>query len=67
MSEETKELSVSDMLKLTGANTADFMKRIADHVDELENRISMLKARISELEIQNELGVEGINSNVAKE
>jgi hypothetical protein len=67
MSEETKELSVSDMLKLTGSNTADFMKRIADHVDELENRISMLKARISELEIQNELGVEGINSNIAKE
>jgi hypothetical protein len=67
MTEETKDLSVSDMLKLTGSNTADFMKRIADHVDELENQISILKARISELEIQNELGVEGINSNVAKE
>jgi len=50
MTEETKELSVSDMLKLTGTNTADFMKRIADHVDELENRISMLQERIVELE-----------------
>ena len=50
MTEETKELSVSDMLKLTGTNTADFMKRVAEHVDELENRISMLQERIVELE-----------------
>jgi len=50
MSEETKELSVSDMLKLTGSNTADFMKRVAEHVDELENKISMLQERIVELE-----------------
>jgi hypothetical protein len=57
MTEETKELSVSDMLKLTGANTADFMKRVAEHVDDLENRVHQLQARVTELESQ---------SNVAK-
>jgi hypothetical protein len=57
MTEETKELSVSDMLKLTGANTADFMKRVAEHVDDLENRVRQLQARVTELESQ---------SNVAK-
>lgn len=57
MTEETKELSVSDMLKLTGANTADFMKRVAEHVDELESRILQLQERVTELESQ---------SNVAK-
>ena len=50
MSEETKELSVSDMLKLTGANTADFMKRIADHVDKLEEGVIQLQKRVAELE-----------------
>jgi len=50
MSEETKELSVPQMLRTTGENTADFMKRVAEHVDELENRISMLQERIVELE-----------------
>lgn len=52
MTEETKELSVSDMLKLTGANTADFMKRVAEHVDDLENRVRQLQARVTELESQ---------------
>ena len=52
MSEENKELSVSDMLKLTGTNTADFMKRVAEHVDELESRIRQLQERVTELESQ---------------
>jgi len=50
MSEETKELSVSDMLKLTGSNTADFMKRVADHIDELEHQIKLLQERVTEFE-----------------
>jgi hypothetical protein len=57
MTDETKELSVSEMLKLTGSNTADFMERVAEHVDELENRVRLLQARVTELESQ---------SNVAK-
>ena len=50
MSEETKALSVSAMLKLTGSNTADFMKRVADHVDDLEHQIVLLQERVTELE-----------------
>jgi len=57
MTDETKELSVSEMLKLTGSNTADFMERVAEHIDELENRVRLLQARVTELESQ---------SNVAK-
>jgi hypothetical protein len=57
MTDETKELSVSEMLKLTGSNTADFMERVAMHIDELENRVRLLQARVTELESQ---------SNVAK-
>ena len=50
MSAETKALSVSAMLKLTGSNTADFMKRVADHVDDLEHQIVLLQERVTELE-----------------
>jgi hypothetical protein len=50
MSEEIKELSVSDMLKLTGSNTADFMKRVADHIDDLEHQIVLLQERVTEFE-----------------
>jgi phage shock protein A len=51
MSEE-KQISVSEMLKLTGANTAEFMKQVADHIDKLEERIAELATRISEFESQ---------------
>ena len=50
MTEDTKGLSVSAMLKLTGSNTADFMKHVADHVDDLEHQIVLLQERITELE-----------------
>ena len=49
---EQKEMSVSEMLKLTGANTAEFMKQVAEHVDKLEERIAELANRIQELESQ---------------
>jgi hypothetical protein len=47
---EQKEISVSEMLKLTGANTAEFMKQVADHVDKLEERIVELTRRVEEFE-----------------
>jgi hypothetical protein len=51
MTEETnKELSVSDMLRMTGTNTADFMARVAAHVDELEQQVILLQERVTELE-----------------
>jgi hypothetical protein len=48
----SEELSVSEMLKVTGSNTADFMNRVAMHIDELENRVRQLQARVTELESQ---------------
>ncbi len=52
MIDENKQLSVSDMLKMTGANTAQFMAQVADHVDKLEETIVQLNNRITELESQ---------------
>jgi hypothetical protein len=51
---EQKEVSVSEMLKLTGVNTAEFMKQVADHIDKLEERIGALANRVQELESQND-------------
>jgi hypothetical protein len=52
MIDENKQLSVSDMLKMTGTNTAQFMAQVADHVDKLEETIVQLTNRITELESQ---------------
>ena len=51
---EQKEISVSEMLKLTGANTAEFMKQVADHIDKLEERITALDNRVKQFESQND-------------
>jgi uncharacterized protein Yka (UPF0111/DUF47 family) len=50
MTEKNKEISVSEMLKLTGANTSEFMKQVADHIDKLEERIAELAKRVQEFE-----------------
>jgi uncharacterized protein Yka (UPF0111/DUF47 family) len=52
MTEKNKEISVSEMLKLTGANTSEFMKQVADHIDKLEERIAELAKRVQEFESQ---------------
>lgn len=54
MTEEQKRINVGEMLRLTGTNTAEFMKQIADHVDNLEATIVQLQLRIAELEKNNE-------------
>lgn len=43
-------MNVSEMLRTTGANTADFMSKVADHIEQLETTITHLQARIAELE-----------------
>lgn len=53
MSENTTQLSVPEMLRLTGDNTADFMKQVATHIEKLETTVSNLQIRITELESQN--------------
>jgi hypothetical protein len=57
MSEEIKKISVSEMLRTTGTNTADFMAQVATHVEKLEDAVKQLQARVAELELQNDLGV----------
>jgi len=48
--EKQTELSVPQMLKLTGENTAQFMAQVAEHVDKLEQAIVQLQNRVKELE-----------------
>ena len=52
MTEETQAqaLSVSDMVRMTSENTADFMRQLADHVDGLTEQVATLTTRILELE-----------------
>jgi hypothetical protein len=49
MSEEIK-VTVSEMLRTTGMNTAEFMKQVADHIEKLEQRIFELDKRLTEAE-----------------
>lgn len=42
------EISVSEMLKLTGANTAAFMLHVAEHIERLEQRIKELESKSNE-------------------
>jgi polyhydroxyalkanoate synthesis regulator phasin len=56
MTQELKA-SVSDMLRTTGKNTAEFMEQVSLHIDklenaigELENELLALRARVAELE-----------------
>jgi hypothetical protein len=50
MTEEVKQTRVTEMLRMTGKNTAEFMDRVADHIQRLEVEIENLQNRISELE-----------------
>ncbi|MEY4331513.1 MAG: hypothetical protein RLZZ196_251 [Bacteroidota bacterium] len=54
MTEEVKQpLSVSDMLRRTGENTAEFMNHVAQKFEELEVQVEQLKTRVQELEASN--------------
>jgi hypothetical protein len=50
MTEETKQPRVIELLRITGKNTAEFMDRVADHIQRLEVEIENLQNRIIELE-----------------
>ena len=43
-------MTVSEMVRITGTNNADFMAKIADHIDELLARIQELEERVLYLE-----------------
>jgi uncharacterized protein (UPF0335 family) len=51
MTEELKNtVTVAEMLRTTGINTAEFMEQVASHIEKLEEGIAQLQARIADLE-----------------
>ncbi len=52
MTTETKQepIKVSDMIRTTAENQANFLAQIANHIDKLEDSIVQLTNRISNLE-----------------
>jgi len=53
MNEENQVANVPEMLRVTGENTAEFMRQVAAHIDKLEEAVKQLQARIAELEDDN--------------
>ena len=56
MTTETKQepTKVSDMIRTTAENQANFLAQIANHIDKLEDSIVQLTNRISDLESKND-------------
>ncbi len=50
---EEKKLTVVDMIRKTGHNTAEFMEKVAAHIEQLEYEVTTLRARVEELEAKN--------------
>jgi len=52
VTQETQQTqqSVSDMVRITANNTINFFNEIANHIDQLENRIRVLEAQIEQYE-----------------
>ena len=48
MTEETTQMTVGEMLRLTGTNTAEFLKQVAEHIDVLNARIAELEAKLAD-------------------
>jgi ubiquinone biosynthesis protein UbiJ len=54
MSNEDLRPSVGQMLRLTGANTAQFMEQVAEHIEGLEMEVARLQERVTQLESAND-------------
>ena len=50
MTNENLQPSVSQMLRMTGANTSQFMEQVALHLEKLEAEVDRLSQRVQELE-----------------
>jgi hypothetical protein len=50
MSNENLQPTVVQMLRMTGANTANFLEQIAEHIEMLEQKVASATKRIEELE-----------------
>lgn len=53
MSNEDLKPSVGQMLRMTGANTNQFMEQVAHHVEQLEMEVARLQERVTQLEATN--------------
>jgi|APGre2960657373_1045057.scaffolds.fasta_scaffold10209_5 hypothetical protein len=50
MSNENLQPTVVQMIRMTGANTANFLEQIAEHIEMLEQKVAEATKRIEELE-----------------
>jgi hypothetical protein len=48
---ENLQPSVTEMLRITGGNTAQFMEAVALHIEKLEQEVIRLQQRVQELEL----------------
>lgn len=44
----TTQMSISNMIRHTATDTADFYSKVADHIDHLEKTISNLEQKLNE-------------------
>lgn len=51
---EEQKMTVVDMIRRTGHNTAEFMEKVAAHIEQLEYEVVTLKERVKQLEGQND-------------
>ena len=50
MSNENLQPTVVQMIRMTGANTANFLEQIAEHIEMLQQKVAEATKRIEELE-----------------
>jgi uncharacterized protein YceH (UPF0502 family) len=48
---EEKRPTVVEMLRTTGMNTAEFMDKVAAHIETLEQEVIRLRQRVQEMEL----------------
>jgi hypothetical protein len=48
---EEKRPTVVEMLRTTGMNTAEFMDKVAAHIEVLEQEVIRLRQRVQEMEL----------------
>jgi hypothetical protein len=50
MTEENLKPTVSQMVRLTGSNTVQFMEQVANHIEKLEMEVARLQERVTQFE-----------------
>ena len=50
MNNEDMKPTVSQMVRLTGSNTVQFMEQVAGHIEKLEMEVARLQERVAQFE-----------------